>query len=572
MLHLISRSLIFFKRLHRNSNKGSHKVLVPMSNYRDVEIYDLEELVEAKQWDKVLEYIKTNPEEIEDIYGGNDFSARQLNLPVRVQLAFDEIYYDASIYNIQYSDQFLRDNFDCFVKQRMPTEDDVEYIFCRAVANQDSSLATNVDTIYREFSGTMLVRSMLSEEVHFFDDILKILPEYAHHPEVIDVAAWRVFIGVRNSNATYFLHELLRVAIQGKLEQHHHLICQQTKVRDVLDTLLGKSVEYEEYRMRRQTNEFKRVLCTVILHEFPSFCYYPHIISPVLFAAMESDATDFLKFALPKNTQDRLQYQALLTYAMLAKKTEVLSIVFDIGKQQDLSPGDLDLMLSQAAFTLFLLPEKFDFDFDRVLECTRLCEKASSSKNFVEEMFHNLLAKQCFIDDSGVKFIPIDAIVRIADTFNIDHSSRDDDGVTHLYALLQNYLELKVETTDAIEYRRTTDAIEYTNEDLRTLVSLLIHSKHNAHTKYSSSGPTCCFEPMEAYSGVSYLHIACDMGLPWNAGVDVICAACPDALFQDCSKRSIKPFAVAAQSCLADLDLLYQLIRVEPSVLFSALD
>ena len=77
---------------------------------------------------------------------------------------------------------------------------------------------------------------------------------------------------------------------------------------------------------------------------------------------------------------------------------------------------------------------------------------------------------------------------------------------------------------------------------------------------------------MEAYRGVSYLHIVCDMGLTWNAGVDVIFAACPDALFQDCSKMSIKTFAVAAQSCLADFDLLYQLIRVEPSGLFSALD
>ena len=530
-----------------------------MSNHKDVEIYDLEELVEAKQWDKVLEYIQTNPEEIEDIYDGNDFSAKQLNLPARVQLAFDELYYDASIYNIQYSYQFLRDNFDCFVKQRMPTEEDVEYIFYRAVANQDSSLATKVDTIFSEFSGTMLVTSMLSGEVHFFDDILKILPEYAHHPEVIDVAALRVFIGVRNSNATYFLYELLRVAIKGKLDKHHHLICQQTKVRDVLETLLGQSVEYEEFRMRRQTKEYKRVLCAVILNEFPSFCYYPHIISPMLFAAIESDATQFLKFAL-LNAQDNLHYQAVLTYAILAKKTEVLSLVLDIGEQHDLFRGDLDLMLSQAAFTLLLLPEKFDFDIDGFLECTRLCEKASSSKNFVDEIFHNLLAKQGFID--GVKFIPIDAIVRIADTFNIDHYLRDDDGVTHLYALLGNYLKLKLETIDVIEY---------TNEDLRTLVSLLIHSKHNAHTKYSSSGP-CCLEPMEAYSGVSYLHLACDNGLPWNAGVDVICAAYPDALFQDCSKMSIKPFAVAAQSCLADLDLLYQLIRVEPSVIFSALD
>jgi hypothetical protein len=147
--------------------------------------------------------------------------------------------------------------------------------------------------------------SILSEEVHFFDGILKILPEYAHHPEVIDVAALHVFIGVRNSNATYFLYKLLRVLIKGKLDKHHHLICQQTKVRDVLETLLGKSVEYEEYRMRRKTKEFKRVLCSVIQNEFPSCC--PHIISPVLFAAMEYDATEFIKFTL-SNAQDNLQY------------------------------------------------------------------------------------------------------------------------------------------------------------------------------------------------------------------------------------------------------------------------
>jgi hypothetical protein len=100
-------------------------------------------------------------------------------------------------------------------------------------------------------------------------------------------------------------YKLLRVLIKGKLDKHHHLICQQTKVRDVLETLLGKSVEYEEYRMRRKTKEFKRVLCSVIQNEFPS-CY-PHIISPVLFAAMEYDATEFIKFTL-SNAQDNLQY------------------------------------------------------------------------------------------------------------------------------------------------------------------------------------------------------------------------------------------------------------------------
>ena len=532
-----------------------------MSNHKDVEIYDLEELVEAKQWDKVLEYIQTNPEEIEDIYDGRDFSAAQLDLPARVQLAFDEIYYDASIYNIAYSYQFLRDNFDCFVKQRMPTEDEVGIIFYWAVANQDSLLATKVDGLYSEFSGTMLVMSMLSEEVHLFNDILKILPEYAHRPKVIDVAVRVVLIGVQNSVSTYFLYELLRVAIKGKIDENHNLICQQTKVRDVLETLLGETVENEEFRMCRQTKEFKRVLCSVIHNEFPCFCRHPSMISPVLHAAIESDATEFLEFAL-LNAQDSLQYQGVLTYAIFAKKTEVLSSVLDVGKRHDLFRGDLDLMLSQAAFTLFLLPEKFDFNIDKVLECARICEKASSNTcNFADEIFHNLLAKQCFIDNSGVKFIPIDAIVRIADTFNIDHSLRDDDGVTHLYALLLNYLNLKLETTDAIEY---------TDEDLRTLVSLLIHSKHNFNTKYAS-GP-CCLELMEAHSGASYLHLACEIGLPWNAGVDIICAAYPDALFQDCGKTRMKPFAVAAQSCLADLDLLLQLIRVEPSVLFSALD
>ena len=148
-----------------------------------------------------------------------------------------------------------------------------------------------------------------------------------------------------------------------------------------------------------------------------------------------------LPFPMPK-TICNIEYEALLTYAILAKKKEVLSIVLDIGVQHDRFRGDLDIMLSQASFTLFLLPQKFDFDFDGVLECTRLCKKATSSKNFVDEiMFHNLLAKHCFIDDSRVEFIPIDAIVCIANTFNIDHSLRDDDGVTHLYALQSNTQE-----------------------------------------------------------------------------------------------------------------------------------
>jgi hypothetical protein len=516
------------------------------------------------QWESALERIKSHPEEVQAIYESDYTSA--LGSPINVRLAFDEIALGESIYKIDYGLEFLSHNFDAFVNHRTPTIDEVKSLLKKSLEGSHGLLAKKLDSIHKFDHGPtispILTAAICSRDAATIKTTFDSFPEYSCCLNLMDYTIERLGGFPRFPHALiYILHHGLRIKLQGLDDLDD--AASRKKIAIVLDFYLSPG------RKVKRTKLYYNIFCRLIMRGYTDLCRYSDIIEGTYAVAVQSGNNFFAVFVIPicpDLVKSKHGLRAIKS-ATFFKRPDYLSVMLGIAvpeEEQYNYRNELDAEMMTALSALFFMPVIHDMEFyqhfyngldcifEPAIECFKICE--GKFPGFGIRLFFDLLKPyvgSCPVDDHGpIKLLSVEGIIRIASVHQIDHSIRNDEGECQLGNLLKNF-------------SAQSKNMKYDNSEMRKVVHLLVHGKCN--TKNIMSEPHVLDDNSERDL---LLHQACRHGLPWHAGTDIICSAFPDGLLIGSKENGLKPFALAAESNFADLDLVFNLIRSAPSTLY----